>query len=68
MLEILAFVADNKLIPKGSSIGVAANYMGRDPAIFKDPNQFIPERFLAENNTKNAFCYVPFSAGPRNVI
>lgn len=42
--------------------------MGRDPKIFKDPEQFIPERFSAENTSENAYAYVPFSAGPRNCI
>lgn len=39
----------------------------RDPAYFKDPEQFIPERFYSDNIEKiNSFAYVPFSAGPRN--
>lgn len=43
--------------------------MGRDPKIFKDPETFIPERFLLENTiSQHAFGYIPFSAGPRNCI
>lgn len=42
--------------------------MGRDEKIFKDPESFIPERFLAENVNPNPFAYIPFSAGPRNCI
>lgn len=44
--------------------------MGRDPKLFVDPNEFRPERFLETHvsQTKNAFAYIPFSAGPRNCI
>lgn len=40
----------------------------RDPAIWEDPDNFRPERFLVESNVQNGFAYVPFSAGPRNCI
>lgn len=41
----------------------------RSPNIFPNPEEFIPERFLDEDNkTKFHFAYLPFSAGPRNCI
>lgn len=44
--------------------------MGRDPDIYPNPMEFIPERFSVERNDEilNPFAYVPFSAGPRNCI
>ena len=42
--------------------------MARDPQYFKDPDVFIPERFLLDNSNHNTFAYIPFSAGPRNCI
>jgi cytochrome P450 family 4 len=44
--------------------------MHRDPKLFPNPNQFLPERFSIENTMelKNPYVFVPFSAGPRNCI
>jgi cytochrome P450 family 4 len=39
--------------------------MARDPEIFKDPLEFIPERFDVETTADrvNPYAYIPFSAG-----
>jgi cytochrome P450 len=42
--------------------------MHRDEKNFKNPLEFLPERFDEDRNTTNHFDYVPFSAGPRNCI
>lgn len=44
--------------------------MGRDPKIWSNPEQFIPERFDVETSSEksNPFSYIPFSAGSRNCI
>lgn len=44
--------------------------MNHNPDLFKDPENFIPERFSIETTAEktNPFSYVPFSAGPRNCI
>lgn len=42
---------------------LAPFFMGRDPKIFPDPLKFDPFRF--DNEHKNPFSYIPFSAGPR---
>jgi cytochrome P450 family 4 len=57
-------------LPAGSNITVSPLLMGRDPEIFPDPLEFIPERFDVETTAENLnpYAYVPFSAGPRNCI
>lgn len=44
--------------------------VGKNPLFFDDPEAFKPERFLDEQTMekRNAFSYIPFSAGPRNCI
>ena len=44
-------------------------YAHRNPEFFPNPEEFIPERFMEENQSKrSAFAYTPFSAGPKNCI
>lgn len=64
----------NIFIKKGTnvSMGLIGNF--NDPSVFKNPFEFIPERWLkghklydnAEEN--DSYCYLPFSAGPRNCL
>lgn len=44
--------------------------MARDPEIFSNPLEFIPERFDVERTADkmNPYAYIPFSAGSRNCI
>ena len=44
-------------------------YTGRDPANFRDPEQFLPERWLRdEMEHKHTFAWLPFGFGPRMCI
>lgn len=57
------------MIPKGSTVVIPIYTICRDPKYFEDPDQYRPERFLEQIvEGKNAFTYIPFSAGPRNCI
>jgi cytochrome P450 len=57
------------VIPKGTQILVNPYLIHRDPSHWDEPEQFRPERFLPENCVgRNAFAFVPFSAGSRNCI
>lgn len=60
---------DGDIIPKGVTLTAFAYGMHRCARLYPDPEKFDPERFTLENqNNRNPFAYVPFSAGPRNCI
>nr|XP_043636760.1 cytochrome P450 Tp4149-like [Erigeron canadensis] len=54
-------------IPKGTQVFVNAWAIGRDPALWEDPNEFRPERFLNNSITYKGqqFNWLPFGAGRR---
>lgn len=57
------------VIPAGANVTISCYQMGRNAAVWPDPEKFDPDRFLAENiATRHPFSYIPFSAGPRNCI
>lgn len=43
-------------------------FLGHNPKLFKNPEEFMPERFDETAEKSHTFAYVPFSAGPRNCI
>jgi len=63
-------VVDGYLIPKGSTIFIFIPSVQRDPELYSNPDQYIPDRFIehSEHFVKNPFAYIPFSAGSRNCI
>lgn len=40
----------------------------RDPEYFPDPDNYLPDRFSAENPMYNADAFLPFGDGPRACI
>lgn len=61
---------DSKNIPKGTSILILPYFMARNPDLWENPLEFIPERFNVETTAErmNPYTYIPFSAGSRNCI
>lgn len=59
---------DGRIIPIGANVTINFFVMFRDPELFVNADQFIPERFEEENNKMNSFKFTPFSAGKRNCI
>ncbi|MBA4154074.1 cytochrome P450 [Flavobacterium sp.] len=58
---------DGLTLPKGSNLLFSVYEIHRHPDFWKEPEAFIPERFLDEN-TKFSKNYYPFGAGPRMCI
>ena len=64
-------IIDGKKItfPAGTEMAIESDLLHRNPRYWNDPDKFIPERFLPENNKeRDPYAFMPFSAGPRNCI
>ena len=63
---------DGYTIPSNTNVILLNFLLHRDPRVFPNPDQFLPERFSevagGGQPTRNPYAYVPFSAGPRNCI
>ncbi|XP_075557329.1 cytochrome P450 3A16-like isoform X2 [Dermacentor variabilis] len=56
-------------IPAGTNIIIPHYHMSRDPAFWKEPEIFDPERFSPENKGEvDPAAYQPFGQGPRNCV
>ncbi|KAG1444186.1 hypothetical protein G6F55_012411 [Rhizopus delemar] len=57
-------------IPKDTNIAVDVGALQRDPRSWKDPDEFVPERFEddGEQNSHEGLTWVPFSNGTRQCI
>src|SRR5262249_8405055 len=47
---------------------IAPWLLHRHEKLWRDPNAFIPQRFMAPNPPPDRFAYLPFGAGPRVCI
>ncbi|KAM7305831.1 hypothetical protein ISCGN_015727 [Ixodes scapularis] len=56
-----------QLIPRGTIVITLIYFLQRHRNFYKDPNNFVPERFQ-ENNGRHHYAYIPFFGGPRNCI
>ena len=56
-------------IPAGTEIIIPIYALHHDPDAWEDPEKFDPERFRSPaKDTRHAFQFLPFGAGPRNCI
>lgn len=69
MLSYCFIFIENYIIPPMTTIAVYPFILHRSEDIYPNAEEFIPERFLdEENKAKFQFGYLPFSAGARNCI
>lgn len=55
-----------KIVPVNTTLFPAPFLMGQDPALYPEPEKFIPERFdTSSNQSRDTFSFIPFSAGLR---
>ncbi|KAH7981263.1 hypothetical protein HPB49_022808 [Dermacentor silvarum] len=54
-------------IPRGTVAIVAFCFLQRHPRYIKNPDSFMPERFMGAKSMPT-YAYAPFSAGPRNCL
>lgn len=61
---------NGRKLRKGTSLIIPVYAIHRDPNIWENPNNFVPERFDSESLTKHAksFSYLPFGAGQKICI
>ncbi|GMR47782.1 hypothetical protein PMAYCL1PPCAC_17977, partial [Pristionchus mayeri] len=63
------FVLGKYLLPVNSIVSISPFVVHRNESIYPNPLEYDPDRFLPEKVTeRNAYDYIPFSAGPRNCI
>lgn len=55
-------------VPKGTTTSASSFVMGRHPAFWDNPGDFVPERWEDDDSSISACIYFPFSLGPRNCI
>ncbi|KAK7108744.1 cytochrome P450 4F2-like [Littorina saxatilis] len=56
-------------LPPGTMCTINIYNVHHNPTVWDDPHAFLPGRFLPDNvKERDAYAFIPFSAGPRNCI
>ncbi|ODM94416.1 Cytochrome P450 4c21 [Orchesella cincta] len=65
----LLFLEDDLELSAGTEVAIFMPGIHKNPEIYPNPNEFIPERFSQEEiQRRHKFSFIPFSAGPRKCI
>lgn len=56
------YLTDGQIIPAGSNLIVAIMFLHRNPDLFPNPEEFLPERFMEAKSTEemNPYSHIPF--------
>jgi cytochrome P450 len=66
---IAADVLGGFAIPPGARVVISPYVVHRSPALWPDPERFLPDRFAPEHAAgRHRFAYFPFGAGPRQCV
>ncbi len=55
-------------LPAGALVLIGTYNLHRHPAFWRDPEQFLPERWLDDERPAARYAYLPFGAGPRTCV
>jgi cytochrome P450 len=55
-------------LPAGALVLVGIYHLHRHPAFWRDPERFMPERWLEGERPASRCAYLPFGAGPRACV
>ncbi len=61
-------VIDGYRVPAGSFLFISQSVLHRHPGYWRDPEAFLPERFLEPDPGRPGTAYIPFGAGKRKCI
>ncbi|KAI8803637.1 cytochrome P450 [Cladochytrium replicatum] len=57
------------LIKEGQMVVIGVDQIHHNPAIYENPEEYNPDRFLPENeNQRSLYSWLPFSTGPRGCL
>ena len=55
-------------LPEGAFVLVGTSNLHRHPDFWTNPAQFLPERWLNDQQPRSRYAYMPFGAGPRACV
>ena len=56
------------MVPKGTPVVFNVYSLHRNPKLFSNPDDFIPERFANGENTVRPWTFTPFAEGLRSCL
>ncbi|HEY9801843.1 MAG TPA: cytochrome P450 [Leptolyngbyaceae cyanobacterium] len=61
-------VIEGKLIPRGTRISWSMLAAGRDPEVYVNPEEFLPERWLDKSKDNSSLPMIDFGSGPHRCL
>jgi unspecific monooxygenase len=61
-------VIEGKVIPRGTRVSWSMLAAGRDPEVYANPEEFLPERWLDKNKEISSLLMIDFGSGPHRCL